>query len=177
MKGFALLCGIAAMLMATQAGAARFLLLGKDLGNGRGIGDPVSIVADSHVFSINEDIREWTAAGNEASAFPDLFLVIDIPGMPVVVARRMMEQWKRPTVPGDPGHGAGDPEDQCVLLHRHRWRFGVADLLPVQIRLAIQRDRYVSLVYDIPALNTYIQDRAGTDIFDTPTPVRTCPLG
>jgi hypothetical protein len=145
---------------------ARLLMLAIDIAqNGRQEGDPVGVFEDSHVFGEREDKRVWLANGNPAGAWPGTFYVIDVTGMPVAVARRIYDKWKRAAVPGEPEFDAQDQEDRFVILGRHRWQLGVADKLPGGARQALRRDGFLVFGYDIPTINGYMTDRSALDTF------------
>jgi len=160
---------------------ASFLLLAKTLSNaGRFEGDPVSVKDDADTvttpsgtwhWSAEEDIRRWVAEGNSESSFPDLFYVIDIVGMTQDTGLRLKQKWMRPAIPGDPEYGVGDPEDQFVLLGPHRWQFGVADKLPGNLRAKLRKDRFLDVTLNVPAINSYVTDRTGLDVWITDTPI------
>lgn len=160
---------------------ASFLFLAKSISNaGRIEGDPISIRDDSFQivvpsgtwrWSAEEDIRRWIAEGNAENDFPDLFYVIDIIGMPLVSAQRMLQPWRRPAEPGDPEYDAADEPDRYVTLGPHRWQFGVADKLPGPLKTKLRNDRFLDLPYNATVINTYVTDRAGLDVLITDNPI------
>jgi len=138
-------------------------------------GDPVATYDDSRTLGRKEDIRVWVAQGNDPRDFPDQFYVIDVPGMPIASAERIIQQWRRPSVDGDPNWDAPDQPDRFEWLGPYRWQFGVADKLPAQIKNRLRRDRFIVLEpYDqtlIDTINNYVIDRTGLDVLITPTPI------
>ena len=145
---------------------ARLLLLAVDIArNGRQEGDPVGVYPDDHVFGGREDIRRWVELGNDENDWPGTFYVIDIPGMPVSVAQRIYDVWKRPAVPGEDEYDAPDEEDRYVILGRHRWQLGVADKLPGNIRNRLRRLGYIEIEYNVTVINNYMNDRSELDTF------------
>ncbi len=151
---------------------ARFLLLAKDLPSaGRFEGDPVSIKDDLWQWSAAEDVRQWVAEGNAEKDYPDVFYTIDIFGMPVVTAKRITYEWKRAATVLDIELAAPDEADRYVFLGPHRWQFGVADKLPGNLRAKLRKDRFLDIPFDIPAINSYVTDRAGLDVWITDTPI------
>lgn len=145
---------------------ARLLLLATSTGKtGRVEGDPVFVGDDSHVFGEREDKRVWIANGNAEGDWPGIFYVIDIPGMPVEVARRIYDTWKRPATILDPEFEAPDEADRYVVLGRHRWQLGVADKIPGAARSKLRRDGFIEFPYVVDVINSYMRDRSELDTF------------
>ena len=133
-------------------------------------GDVIVAVDDSHEFGTHEDIRVWTAAGNDEAAFPDFFSVIEIPGMPLAVAQRALEPWYRAATEADEEF-LYDAVDRYVYLGPRRWQLGKQDRLPPPLSNALDRDRFITLTYDVDTINSYMIDRAGLDVLITDTPI------
>ncbi len=160
---------------------ASFLFLAKELTqSGRFIGDPVSVKGDDDTvttasgtwhWSAEEDINRWVAEGILKGDFPDLFYVIDIPGMTKEIGERLLQLWKRPAHMADPEFNNPDESDRFVILGPHRWQFGVADKLPGPMKSKLSRDRRLEVPFDIPTINSYVTDRAGLDVWITDNPI------
>jgi len=148
---------------------ATFLVLAKDLPNaGRVEGDPVSVKPDGFQWSIEEDIRRWTAAGNDAADFPNGVYVIDCTGLPLDRGRRAKQHRIRSAHIADPSFLAPDPADRVVEIERHRWTFDPDNLAP-PFRNLLRSQRF--LVISRGFINGWVRDRSGRDVLDTNTPV------
>ncbi len=144
---------------------ARILLIAKSIGRkGRTEGDPSVVVENSHIFGERADKSRWIASGNDPRDFPGIHYVVDIPDMPLAIAERIMQVWKRPATIVDL-EWEGDVDDRYVWIGRHRWQLGVADRLPGPIKAALRRDGIIELPYDEAAINSYMIDRNSLDTF------------
>jgi len=156
---------------------AQITVLAKSTGKAgtKAEGDPVAAYPDGFTAGRYEDIRVWMLQGNAEADFPDQFYTLDIPGMPLETAVRILGPLVRPAVEGDPEFEAPDIEDRYVRLGPYRWQFGVADKLPGQIKARLRRDRFLVIEpYDqqlIDTINAYILDRSGLDVLITDTPI------
>ena len=149
---------------------ARFLLLARPTGrSGRVRGDPVGYFEDGTVFPYGNDKSVWLASGRSEADWPNTFMILDVPGVSVEEASRMMEEHKRPAVEGDPMFGVGDPEDRYVTLGRHRWNFDIDGRLPQQAIDNMNSNGRAGIARAI--LNSLVIDRSGLDdVFLTDTP-------
>lgn len=158
---------------------ARFLIFqAATARSGKDVGDAIAVFPDTHQFGQFEDIRVWQAAedaGGAVGPWPADFYVIDIPGMPIEVAKRFEQPWYRPATVLDPEFLSPDPEDRIVELGKRRWQLGVNDRLPGSVRAQLRREEFLVIEpynqQTIDALNNYIRDRAELDVFITDTPI------
>ena len=156
---------------------AQIVVLAKSTGAAgtKSEGDPIAAYPDGFTAGRFEDVRVWIAQGNAEADFPGQFYMIDIPGMPLESAQRVLGPHIRPAVPGEPEYDAPDPEDRYVAIGPYRWQFGVADKLPGQIKAQLRREHFLVLEpYDqtlIDGINSYMVDRNGLDVLITDTPI------
>jgi len=145
---------------------ARFLLLAKDIGRkGRQEGDPVGVFDDAHIFGQREDKSVWLANGNAEVDWPGTFSVVDILGMPLDEAQRIMQRHVRPAVDGEIEFEESDRSDRVVDLGRHRWKLDVETKLSSSDRDKIRLDGALDITYDTTTVNNVMTDRSGFDDF------------
>jgi len=162
---------------------ASILFLAKDLPNaGRVEGDPVSVKGDRETvttpsgtwhWSAEEDITRWVAEGSRRADFPDLFYVVNIPGLSKRKAKRIMQPRRRRASILDPEFQATDREDRMVEVERHRWNINLSRMTATR-RDKLRGNRRVTLPNDIAVLNDYVRDRTtrveDKDVWITDTP-------
>lgn len=138
-------------------------------------GDPVAAYPDEFTVGQKEDIRVWILQGNAENDFPDQFYMIDIPGMPIETAQRILGPHVRPATVLDPEWSDEDPAHRYIRLGPYRWQFGVADKLPGNIKARLRREKILVISpYDqatIDVINSYVIDRNGLDVLITDTPI------
>jgi len=141
---------------------ARFILLARPTGRtGRIKGDPCGVFPDSHIFGEREDKTVWIANGNDEADWSNTFYVLDVPTVTLEDGRRMMQQHKRPAIPGDLEFLAKDDADKFVILGRHRWNFDIDSLLPAAARENMASIGKISITKS--TLNRFTVDRSGLD--------------
>ena len=167
---------------------ASFLLLAKVIPNASKVeGDPISVKADDDTvttasgtwhWSAEEDINRWLAEGHAAGDFPDLFYVLDIPGLDIAEAKRCLQSHKRPAIVGDLEFDAQDIPDRMVKLGPSRWNFDIESKFPPQAKADIRANRRANLGNVRATLNAVITDRSTiSDDWLTDTPVDPQPPG
>lgn len=153
---------------------ARFLLLARSTGkSGRIKGDPVAIVDNSHVFSEGEDKELWLLNGHLEADWPGTFIIVDVPELSLVEAKRMDQIHDRPAIAGDPEFDDPDEANRFVILGRHRWNLNIDGLLPAAARNNMNNNAKAQITKN--ALNNHTIDRSGLDdvlVTDTPRNVR-----
>ena len=141
---------------------ARFLLLAKPTGrSSRMKGDPIGVFEDDHVFSYGEDKALWLANGNLESEWTNTFCILDVPGVTLEEAQRMMEVYKRSAVEGDEEFDNPDDADKFVILGRHRWCFDLDTNGTVEEKQDMTDNAILSVTES--KLNAYTVDRSGLD--------------
>jgi len=139
---------------------ARFLLLARSTGRSARVkGDPVAVFDDSHIFGEREDKSIWLANGNAETAWPGIFFVLDVLGITLEEAKRMIQVHKRAATAGDDEFDAPDAADRFVILGRHRWNFDIGGKLTVKERRDITNKGILRLTKK--KLNSYTVDRSG----------------
>ncbi len=160
---------------------ASFVLLAIDLPNANKVeGDPISCKADDNTvttpsgawhWSKNEDINRWLAEGHDAADFPNMFYVLDVPGLDLKEAKRCLQAHKRPATIVDPEFEHQDEPDRMVRLGPRRWNFDIENKFSAQEKADIRGNRRLTLGNSRIDLNAVITDRNGMDDWLTDTPV------
>jgi len=88
-------------------------------------GDVISIVTDSHKFSINEDKSEWVAAGNAAEDWDGHTWIIKIIGISVTRAKRLLAKHYRAATIADREFTSPDEEDRFVFVLPRKFRLAM----------------------------------------------------
>jgi len=140
----------------------RFLFLAKPtVKSGRIKGDPVGVFKDSHIFGEREDKSVWLANGNQESDWPGTFCIVDVAGVSLKKAQRIMEIHKRQPNIFEPEFQFKDDADKFVRLGRHRWNFDIDGRLLPQEKDELEITGKIRITKQ--NLNSTTMDRSGLD--------------
>ncbi len=150
----------------------QFLILGKDLPNANRVqGDIIAAHKRTHKFSIDEDKRQFLAAGNPSNMWPSLYLIIEIANSPRKLRTRIYDKHIRRANILETQAEAPDEEDRIVEIGPDRWRFNLSQF-PATAREMLLRTGFLSVPYERSTMNQYISDRQGNDQFDSDVFIR-----
>lgn len=140
---------------------ARFLFLAKNTPrSGREVGDPVGAFDDTHEFGEREDYRVWRRNGNSARDWPGIFWVLDIPGMPISEAEKLLEPHTVEASVGDVEFNESDAADRSVIVRRHRWQLNVGAGMPANQKATLIRNHHLTIPYNARVLDEFFIDRS-----------------